>query len=121
MRLKLGMLLAAFAVFSNSTFSLANVFYCTGTQFIGVKDHEVVEYKLENFKFSATEEKIQFGEEGYFFGVSRKPTMWVTHRTWLIESSTSFVSYDWGDFLAVIHRQLEKEGLVMTAKCEKFE
>ena len=62
-------LLVTFSIsFPSTVFGgIGDVYYCSMKNFVGIQNSEVIEYKLEKFKFKITNSGLKFGsEEGFF-------------------------------------------------------
>ena len=56
-----------FLLFPSIVFGgVGNVYYCTGINFVTIKNFRVSEYEPQNFKFKRLKDSIKFGNENNF-------------------------------------------------------
>ena len=110
-----------FLLFPSFVFGeVGDVYYCTGENFVMIKNHKVTKYKPQNFKFKRSEKEIKFGsDDNYFQNLILKKKIFNSIREQFQYSSQfGFMSYIDGKFYFTMNTY--DSVTVVTGKCSTF-
>ncbi|MDC0649102.1 hypothetical protein N8Z70_02835 [Candidatus Puniceispirillum sp.] len=114
------LLTAIFLTLFSQTASAETVFYCTETVSLNVNNHELTNYKPQNFKFRITERVVTFGSGGYFDNATKIITSYSNENNWASTDKYSMMWFNKGYFIFTSAFILTKQSAIITAKCDKF-
>jgi hypothetical protein len=114
------LLTALFLTLFSQTAWAETVFYCTETVSVDINNHELTQYKPQNFKFKITGREVTFGSGGYFDNVTKNITTYHNENNWAATEKYSMLWFNEGNFIYTSAFIYVKKSAVISAKCDKF-
>ena len=98
------------------------VFYCSGTHTVQFKDDKLKSFKPDNFKFTANEKRIKFGNKGFMSEVEIPIKRWVDETMQFAATENVTIKLHKA-YYGLTANFVGKKGVIvrlMTATCDKF-